>query len=147
MTIPGTDDVDESMLVVPMRHEDALVGVITLSKLGLRQFDDDDLRLLSILADQAATAFSRRSQPRRDPAPRGRAAPAARHEQRPVARRWTRSTSPNLMAEHLARAVGADQAQISDWDRGERARADARLLPARARARRSTTTTRSRATR
>lgn len=47
VTIPGTDDVDESMLVVPMVHEDGLVGVITLSKLGLRQFDDDDLRLLS----------------------------------------------------------------------------------------------------
>ena len=58
MTIPGTDDIDESMLVVPMVHEDALVGVITLSKLGLRQFDDDDLRLLSILADLAATAFA-----------------------------------------------------------------------------------------
>ena len=49
MTIPGTDDVDESMLVVPMLHDDALVGVVTLSKLGLRQFDEDDLRLLSIL--------------------------------------------------------------------------------------------------
>ena len=57
-TIPGTDDVDESMLVVPMVHEDNLVGVITLSKLGLRQFDDDDLRLLTILADLAATAFA-----------------------------------------------------------------------------------------
>ena len=29
-----------------MRHDDRLVGVITLSKLGLRRFDDDDLRLL-----------------------------------------------------------------------------------------------------
>ena len=34
MTIPGTDDVDESMLVVPMRYDEALVGVITLSKLA-----------------------------------------------------------------------------------------------------------------
>ncbi len=59
MTIPGTDDVDESMLVVPMQSTtDELIGVITLSKLGLRQFDDEDLRLLTILADQAATAFS-----------------------------------------------------------------------------------------
>ena len=33
---PGTDDVDESMLVVPMRYDDATVGVITLSKLGSR---------------------------------------------------------------------------------------------------------------
>ena len=35
-SIPGTDDVDESMLVVPMRYDDVVVGVITLSKLGLR---------------------------------------------------------------------------------------------------------------
>ena len=39
-----------------MRYDEATVGVITLSKLGLDQFDDDDLRLLTILADQAATA-------------------------------------------------------------------------------------------
>jgi len=56
-TIPGTDDVDESMLVVPMAYDGVVVGVITLSKLGLRQFDDDDQRLLLILADQAATAL------------------------------------------------------------------------------------------
>jgi UDP-N-acetylmuramyl pentapeptide phosphotransferase/UDP-N-acetylglucosamine-1-phosphate transferase len=56
-SIPGTDDVDESMLVVPMRYDDAVVGVITLSKLGLNGFDAHDLRLLSILADQAATAL------------------------------------------------------------------------------------------
>ena len=56
-TIPGTDDVDESMLVVPMRYDERIVGTITLSKLGLHQFDDEDLRLLTILADQAATAL------------------------------------------------------------------------------------------
>jgi len=55
--IPGTDDVQESMLVVPMRHDDDVVGVITLSKLGLNQFNDDDLQVLMILADQAATAL------------------------------------------------------------------------------------------
>src|SRR5664279_6249750 len=55
-TIPGTDDVEESMLVVPMRYDERVIGVIALSKLGLRQFDEDNLRLLSILADQAATA-------------------------------------------------------------------------------------------
>jgi diguanylate cyclase (GGDEF)-like protein len=55
-TIAGTDDVDESMLCVPMRYDERVIGVITLSKLGLRQFSQDDLRLLAILADQAATA-------------------------------------------------------------------------------------------
>ena len=44
------------MLVVPMRYDGVTVGVITLSKLGLDGFDADDLRLLTILADHAATA-------------------------------------------------------------------------------------------
>jgi diguanylate cyclase (GGDEF)-like protein len=115
-TIPGTDDVDESMLVVPMVHEDALVGVITLSKLGLRQFDDEDLRLLSILGDLAATAFAGASH-----------VAATRHlaaelrQMLDMSSALSRSLDPvdvaNLIAEHLARAAGADQAQISDWDR------------------------------
>ena len=44
------------MLVVPMRYDGVTIGVITLSKLGLDEFGSDDLRLLTILADQAATA-------------------------------------------------------------------------------------------
>ena len=115
-SIPGTDDVDESMLVVPMVHEDNLVGVITLSKLGLRQFDDDDLRLLTILADLAATAFAGASHV----AQTRRLADELR-QLLDMSSALTRSLDPvdvaNLMAEHLARAVGADQAQISDWDR------------------------------
>jgi len=55
--IEGTDLILESMLVVPMRHDGAVVGVITLSKLGLHEFDDDDLQMVTILADQAATAL------------------------------------------------------------------------------------------
>ena len=56
-TITGTDDIDESMLVVPMRYDQATIGVITLSKLGLDGFDADDLRLCTILSDHAATAL------------------------------------------------------------------------------------------
>ena len=115
-TIPGTDDVDESMLVVPMVHEDNLVGVITLSKLGLRQFDDDDLRLLTILADLAATAFAGASHV----AETRRLADELR-QLLDMSSALSRSLNPvdvaNLIAEHLARAVGADLAQISDWDR------------------------------
>jgi len=115
MTIPGTDDVDESMLVVPMQHDDLLVGVFTLSKLGLRQFDDEDLRLLSILADQAATAFMSASHL----ADAERLAAELRRLLE-MSSALSRSLDPravgDLMAEHLARAVGAEQAQISDWD-------------------------------
>jgi diguanylate cyclase (GGDEF)-like protein len=115
VTIPGTDDVDESMLVVPMLYDDVLVGVITLSKLGLHQFDEEDVRLLSILADQAATAFTSASR-----------LADAQHLTLELRRllemsgALSRSLDPtavaNLLAEHLARAVGAERAQVSDWD-------------------------------
>ncbi len=58
-TIPGTeDDMDESMLLAPMIYEDQVLGVLVLSKLGLHQFADDDLRLLVIYASFAAQAFA-----------------------------------------------------------------------------------------
>ena len=58
-TIPGTeDDLDESMLLAPMQFEDDCLGVLVLSKLGLRQFRDDDLRLLEIYASVAAQAMA-----------------------------------------------------------------------------------------
>ena len=58
-TIPGTDDdLDESMLLAPMMFEDQVLGVLVLSKLGLHQFAEDDLRLLVIYASFAAQAFA-----------------------------------------------------------------------------------------
>ena len=59
VTIPGTeDDLDESMLLAPMVHEGVCLGVVVLSKLGLRQFTEDDLRLLVIYASFAAQAMA-----------------------------------------------------------------------------------------
>jgi diguanylate cyclase (GGDEF)-like protein/excisionase family DNA binding protein len=58
-TIPGTDEnLDESMLLAPMLYEDEVLGVLVLSKLGLHQFRDDDLRLLVIYASFAAQAMA-----------------------------------------------------------------------------------------
>ena len=58
-TIPGTDeDLEESMLIAPMLYEDQVLGVLVLSKLGLHQFSEDDLRLLVIYASFAAQAFA-----------------------------------------------------------------------------------------
>lgn len=58
-TIPGTeDDLDESMLLAPMVYDDQVLGVVVLSKLGLRQFTEDDLRLLVIYASFAAGAMA-----------------------------------------------------------------------------------------
>ncbi|HEX2194324.1 MAG TPA: GAF domain-containing protein, partial [Candidatus Limnocylindria bacterium] len=58
MTIEGTDDIEESMLVVPMLFEGRSVGVITLSKLGTNQFSNDDLQTMTIFAGYAAQAIA-----------------------------------------------------------------------------------------
>jgi PAS domain S-box-containing protein len=55
--IPGTDDVLESMLAVSMAVGDKLLGVITLSMLGYAKFDEEDQRLLEVLASHAAVAL------------------------------------------------------------------------------------------
>jgi signal transduction histidine kinase/putative methionine-R-sulfoxide reductase with GAF domain len=55
--IEGTAEIDESILAVPLRYGDRVTGVIVLSNLGLDQFDEQDMRLLEVLASHAATAF------------------------------------------------------------------------------------------
>jgi diguanylate cyclase (GGDEF)-like protein len=57
LTVPGTDDVDESVIAVPLRYESLVNGVVFLSKLGTDQFDENDLRLLEVLAGHAAVAL------------------------------------------------------------------------------------------
>ena len=55
--IPGTDPIDESFLAVPLLYGSRVIGVVALSKLGLEQFDDDDVRLLEVLAGHASVAL------------------------------------------------------------------------------------------
>ena len=115
-TIVGTDDIDESMIVVPMRYDGITIGVVTLSKLGLDGFDDDDLRVLTILADQAATAVETARLLSRSQA-------LARELRRllDMSGELSESLDPrqvaNLMAGHLARAMDVDECAISYWDR------------------------------
>ena len=115
-TIAGTDDVDESMLVVPMRYDGVTVGVITLSKLGFDCFDADDLRLLTILADHAATAVETARL-------LTRSEDLTRELRRllEMSGELSESLDPrqvaNLMAGHLVSAMGVDECDISYWDR------------------------------
>ena len=55
--IPGTQEIEESLALVPLRYGSRVTGVIVISKLGLNQFDDDDVRLLEVLAGQASVAL------------------------------------------------------------------------------------------
>lgn len=57
ITIPGTTDIDESMLLAPIVFENKVKGIISLSKLGLNQFTEGHLRLLKIIADETAIAL------------------------------------------------------------------------------------------
>jgi diguanylate cyclase (GGDEF)-like protein len=59
--IEGTVPIEESLLAVPLRYGTRVVGVIVVSKLGLNQFDEDDVRLLEVLAGHAAVAVENAS--------------------------------------------------------------------------------------
>ncbi|HEX2755847.1 MAG TPA: GAF domain-containing protein, partial [Candidatus Limnocylindrales bacterium] len=115
-SIPGTDDVDESMLVVPMRYDDAVVGVITLSKLGLDQFDGHDLRLLSILADQAATALESARNLARSDALAGELRLLLDVSSQ-LAVSLDSHQVANILARHLATVMDVEECAISWWDR------------------------------
>ena len=54
--VPGSEPIDESMMVAPMLIGGEPVGAIVLSKLGLDQFDDTDLHVLEVVAGKAAAA-------------------------------------------------------------------------------------------
>jgi diguanylate cyclase (GGDEF)-like protein len=56
--VKGTDVIDESMLAVPVVFEDEILAVIVVLKLGLNQYSLDQLRLLTILANQAAVSMA-----------------------------------------------------------------------------------------
>jgi diguanylate cyclase (GGDEF)-like protein len=55
--VPGTDPVDESIVAVPLRHGSRVNGVVFLSQLGVERFDENDVRLLEVLAGYAAVAL------------------------------------------------------------------------------------------
>ena len=59
--IPGTPSIEESLVAVPLRYGSRVVGVVVISKLGLDQFDEDDVRLLEVLAGHAAVAVENAS--------------------------------------------------------------------------------------
>jgi diguanylate cyclase (GGDEF)-like protein len=57
VSVEGTAQIEESIIAVPLNYGTRVTGAIVVSKLGLRQFDDDDLRLLEVLAGHAAVAL------------------------------------------------------------------------------------------
>ncbi|HEU4832719.1 MAG TPA: ATP-binding protein [Actinomycetota bacterium] len=59
--IEGTDEIEESLLAVPLKVGDKVTGVIVLSNLGTDQFKEDDQRVLEVLASHASVAYENAS--------------------------------------------------------------------------------------
>jgi len=57
IAIEGTESIAESVIAVPLNYGSRVIGAIVISKLGHGQFDQDDLRLLEVLAGHAAVAL------------------------------------------------------------------------------------------
>jgi diguanylate cyclase (GGDEF)-like protein len=55
--IEGTNEIEESIVAVPLKYGARVIGAIVVSKLGVDQFDEDDGRLLEVLAGHAAVAL------------------------------------------------------------------------------------------
>jgi diguanylate cyclase (GGDEF)-like protein/putative nucleotidyltransferase with HDIG domain len=55
--IPGTHMIEESQIAVPLCYGARVIGVIAISKLGVGQFDEDDVRLLEVLAGHGSVAL------------------------------------------------------------------------------------------
>jgi diguanylate cyclase (GGDEF)-like protein len=55
--VPGTPRIAESIVAVPLGYGARVIGVIVISKLGIEQFDEDDVRLLEVLAGHASVAL------------------------------------------------------------------------------------------
>jgi diguanylate cyclase (GGDEF)-like protein len=55
--IAGTAEIEESLLAVPLEFGSRVIGVIVISKLGLDQFDEDDLRVMEVLAGHTSVAL------------------------------------------------------------------------------------------
>jgi signal transduction histidine kinase len=58
--IPGTPHVEESMIGVPLRYHGRVLGILTLSRLGLSQFSTEQLALLEVLGVSIAAAIEQR---------------------------------------------------------------------------------------
>src|SRR5207247_9064124 len=55
--LPGTHAIEESLVAVPLCYGARAIGVVVISKLGVDQFDEDDVRLLEVLAGHASVAL------------------------------------------------------------------------------------------
>ncbi len=56
--LPGEEKIDESLIGVPLMVNDTVTGVIVLVKQGINQFQNEELRILSIVGRHLAVALA-----------------------------------------------------------------------------------------
>ena len=57
LILPGTEHVEQSVLATPLTYGTTVIGVITITKLGVGQFTEEDVQLLEVLAGHASVAI------------------------------------------------------------------------------------------
>jgi len=57
LIMPGTENVEQSVLATPLAYGTRIIGVITITKLGVNQFIEEDVQLLEVLAGHASVAI------------------------------------------------------------------------------------------
>ncbi len=123
VTIPGTDDVDESMIAVPLHYGTRVIGAVVISKLGVGQFDEDDVRLLEVLGGHTSVALenARLYESQRREAERAKASleisSALLELSRRLASAGTLSEVLERTVEHSARLLGVPKASVWLQDR------------------------------
>ena len=113
--VPGTPLIEEQMLLVPLRYEGVARGAIVLSRVGSGAFSDDDLRLVQVLADQAAVALENA----RSLASRDRLVQeleALLQISRAGSTEHDEAALAGLVADILVRTSRADACVVSRWD-------------------------------
>jgi HD-GYP domain-containing protein (c-di-GMP phosphodiesterase class II) len=116
MQMPGAERIEESLVAVPLLYGSRVSGVILISKLGVDQFDEDDVRLLEVLAGQASVALenARLYEAQRRQAENANALLAFADE---ISKAATFHSVGNKTAEAAVRLLGCRQASL--WLKSE----------------------------
>ena len=57
LILPGAEEIEESVLATPLTYGTTVIGVIAITKLGVGQFNDEDVQLLEVLGGHASVAI------------------------------------------------------------------------------------------
>jgi diguanylate cyclase (GGDEF)-like protein len=57
LIMPGTEHVEQSMLATPLTYGTRVIGVLAITKLGVKQFTEEDVQLLEVLSGHASVAI------------------------------------------------------------------------------------------